>query len=162
MPVPGYAGHIRGHRGDGWKSFGTTHWKNAGKVTGNKPAASTGWDNRDGTGRPFGGWTPKDGGVQVMSFCSSRHTPTATLASRIHVFGCITPTTAHISFRCLLLSLTPPTIPCVAQTIDPDYEQHRKEAEEANEVLQLRSMGIRAALDKTRYVPRAEPGLSWG
>ena len=65
MPVPGYSGHIRGHRGDGWKSFGTTHWKNAGQVTGHKPAAATAWDNRDGAGRPFGGHTPKDGGVQV-------------------------------------------------------------------------------------------------
>ena len=33
MPVPGYAGHIRGHRGDGWRSFGTTHWKNAGQAS---------------------------------------------------------------------------------------------------------------------------------
>ena len=65
MPVPGYSGHIRGHRADGWKSFGTTHWKNAGQVTGHKAAASTGWDYRDDTGRPFGGYTPGDGGVQT-------------------------------------------------------------------------------------------------
>lgn len=111
MPVPGYSGHIRGHRGDGWKSFGTTHWKNAGQVTGHKPAAATAWDNRDGAGRPFGGYTPKDGGVQ-------HH--------------------------------------------DPDEAIKAREAEEANELLQLRSMGIRTAIEQKRYVPRAAPGLSWG
>ena len=41
------------------------------------------------------------------------------------------------------------------QTIDPDYEQHKKEAEEANDTLNARSLAIRAALQKTRYVRRA-------
>ena len=49
----------------------------------------------------------------------------------------------------------------IAQDIDPEYEQHRKEAEDANEVLALRSMGIRTALEKKRYVTRAPSGLSW-
>ena len=96
MPVVGYSGHIRG-LADADKNYGISHWKNSGNVTGNKAAASLPWDGRDKTGRPFGGWTPADGGVQY---------------------------------------------------IDPEYEQKRKEAEEANEILELRSMGIRALMKK--------------
>ena len=109
MPVVGYSGHLRNHRGDAWKSFGTTHWKNSGK-TGTKPAAAKIWDNRDSAGRPFGGWTPKDGGVY---------------------------------------------------SVEPDYDQKVKEAEEALELMNLRSMGIRAAQEKVKYTAKSPPGLSW-
>ena len=109
VPVVGYSGHLRNHRGDAWKSFGTTHWKNSGG-TGTKPAAAKVWDNRDGAGRPFGGWTPHDGGRYDE---------------------------------------------------EPDYDHKVKEAEEANELLNLRSMGIRGAMEKVRYTPKGPVGLSW-
>ena len=98
MPVVGYSGHIRGLT-DADKNYGTSHWKNSGNITGNKAAASLPWDGRDGTGRPFGGWTPNDGGLQF---------------------------------------------------VDPEYEQKKREAEEANEILELRSMGIRAMIAKQK------------
>jgi len=97
MPVVGYAGHLRG-LADADKNYGTSHWKNAGAVNpSRRPASSLPWDGRDMAGRPFGGWTPGDGGV---------YDP------------------------------------------DPEHEQKRREAEEANEILELRSMGIRAMLSK--------------
>ena len=97
MPVVGYSGHVRLGR----HSFGTSHWKNAGYVTGNRAAASKPWDGRDSDGRPFGGQIPSDGGL---------YTP------------------------------------------DPDVDLKMKEAAEANELLELRSMGIRALIAKSPEV----------
>lgn len=94
MPVVGYGGHVRRSQ----ETFGASHWKNSGNITGHKPAASQGWDNRDVAGRPFGGQTPGDFGQYA---------------------------------------------------VDPvEYEQQKREADEANEILELRSMGIRALLKK--------------
>lgn len=93
MPVVGYSGHLRRSQ----ESFGTSHWKNAGAVTSNRSAASKPWDNRDSAGRPFGGWTPGDGGLYEP---------------------------------------------------DPEESQKRKEAEEACELLELRSLGIRNLIRK--------------
>jgi len=99
MPVVGYSGHLRG-LADADKNYGTSHWKNSGSINpARRPAASRPWDGRDTSGRPFGGWTPGDGGVYVA---------------------------------------------------DPEIEQKRREAEEANEILELRSMGIRAMLSKQK------------
>ena len=98
MPVVGYTGHIRG-LADADKNYGTTHWKNSGMVNpNNKAAASLPWDNRDVAGRPYGGWTPGDGGKYEE---------------------------------------------------DPDIEEKKKAAAEANEILELRSMGIRALIQKS-------------
>ena len=107
MPVVGYSGHIRG-LADADKNYGTSHWKNSGAVNPqNKSAASMPWDGRDVAGRPFGGWTPSDGGVQ---------------------------------------------------NLDPEYEQKKREADEANELLELRSMGIRALLTKKPEIGGSHPG----
>ena len=107
MPVVGYSGHIRG-LADADRNYGTSHWKNSGNVNPtHKAAASLPWDGRDVAGRPFGGWTPGDGGTYVA---------------------------------------------------DPDYEQKRKEADEANEILQLRSMGIRALMAKKPELGGSHPG----
>ena len=107
MPVVGYSGHIRG-LADADRNYGTSHWKNSGNVNPtHKAAASLPWDGRDVAGRPFGGWTPRDGGTYVA---------------------------------------------------DPDYEQKRKEADEANEILQLRSMGIRALMAKKPELGGAHQG----
>ena len=100
MPVVGYAGHIRG-LADADKNYGTTHWKNSGQINPtHKAAASKGWDGRDSTGRPFGGWTPGD-------------------------FG---------------------RYPEGVNPGDEEYEREKREADEANEILELRSMGIRALI----------------
>ena len=101
MPMPGYGGHIRG-LSDADKSYGTSHWKNAGKVNPSQaPAASKPWDGRDVAGRAFCGETPSDFGRYE----------------------------------------DPEGIPG-----SPEYERRAREAAEANEILELRSMGIRATL----------------
>ena len=94
------------------ESFGTSHWKNSGGVNiNNKAAASLPWDGRDSAGRPFGGWTPGDGG---------RYDP------------------------------------------DPEEEQKRRQAEEANEILELRSLGIRALMAKKPELGGSRSGARAG
>lgn len=104
MPVVGYSGHVPLAK----DSYGTTHWKNSGGVNvNNKSAASMPWDGRDSAGRPYGGWTPSDGGTYDA---------------------------------------------------DPEEAEKKRAAAEANEILELRSMGIRALMKKQPNLGGSFPG----